>query len=116
MTLKIIKLALIAVLGVASVPFLAPVVNSGFDQALAAEDAWKTEMDDICSKTQDSMTMSSEELKSLVERCDRLKPIISGLDETLSKVFGKRLQMCRDLYAFMVETKANEAASATPSP
>ncbi|HEY3307795.1 MAG TPA: hypothetical protein VGJ93_05025 [Desulfuromonadaceae bacterium] len=109
MTLKIIKLALIAVLGIASVPLLAPVNSTGFGLA-RAEDAWKTEMDAICSKTQDSMTMSNEDLKSLVERCDRLKPIIEGLDETLSKVFGKRLQMCRDLYAFVIESRVNETA------
>ena len=74
--------------------------------AVSAQDDWKKEFEDICSKTQDSMSFTSDELKSLVDRCDALKPRIEKLDETQKKVYLKRLQMCRDLLIFIIESKS----------
>jgi hypothetical protein len=70
-----------------------------------AQDDWKTEFEAVCSKTQDSAALSPDELKNLVDRCDRLRPRIEKLDETQRKVYLKRLQMCRDLFAFVLESK-----------
>jgi len=67
---------------------------------------WKKEYEDICSKTSDAMALTEDELKTLIERCDRLKPVIEALDdESTKKVYLKRLQMCRDLYQFCLEQK-----------
>ncbi len=73
--------------------------------AYAQENTWKTEFESICARTQDAVGMSSDELKNFVDRCDRLRPQIEKLDETQKKVYLKRLKMCRDLYAFVLETK-----------
>ena len=73
--------------------------------AVAAQDDWKTEFEDICSKTQDSMAFTPDELKRLVDRCEALKPRIEKLDETQRKVYLKRLQMCRDHLVFVIESK-----------
>lgn len=70
-----------------------------------AQDDWKTEFETVCAKTQDPDALSDDELKSLVERCDRLKPHIEKLEETQRKVYLKRLQMCRNLFAFILETR-----------
>ena len=70
-----------------------------------SQEDWSKEFDEICSKTEDAMTFSVEELKSRVDRCDALKPRIEKLDEPQRKVTLKRLQMCRDLYAFVLEMK-----------
>ena len=70
-----------------------------------AEEDWKKEFEDICGKTQDAMVFPSDELKKLVDRCDKLKPVIEKLEETESKVYLRRLQMCRDLFAFTLESK-----------
>ena len=70
-----------------------------------AQEDWKKELDEICSKTENAMAFSVEELRSLVDRCDALKPRIEKLDEPQRKVTLKRLQMCRDLYAFVLEMK-----------
>ena len=70
-----------------------------------AQDVWKTEFDDVCSKTQDAMIFSPDELRNLIARCDKLKPLIEKLDETQRKVFLKRLQLCRDLFLFVLESK-----------
>lgn len=51
------------------------------------------------------MAFSVEELRRLVDRCDALKPRIEKLEEPQRKVTLKRLQMCRDLYAFVLEMK-----------
>ena len=71
----------------------------------AGED-WKEEFGDICSKTDDSMTLPNEELKRLIERCDALKPRIERLDESTAKVYLKRLQMCKDLFVYVLESKS----------
>jgi hypothetical protein len=89
----------------------APVFSDGMGASAAAastQDDWKKEFEDICSKTQDSMSFTPDELKSLVGRCDALKLRIEKLDETQKKVYLKRLQMCRDLLAFVLESKAGK--------
>lgn len=73
----------------------------------AGED-WKKEFEDICSKTDSSMALPSEELKSLVARCDKLKAVIDSQDESTKKVFRKRLQLCRDLYDYVLKSREPE--------
>ncbi len=73
-----------------------------------AQDDWKTEFEDICSKTNDAMALTKKELKTLIERCDKLKPLIEKLDEAPRKVYLKRLQACRDLFVFVLESKEKD--------
>lgn len=54
------------------------------------------------------MTLTAEELKNLVARCDKLKPLIEKLDETEKKVFLKKLHNCKDMYLFVLESKEAE--------
>jgi hypothetical protein len=73
-----------------------------------AQEAWRSDFDDICSRTQDAMTLSNDQLKTLVTRCDAIKPQIEKLTEPQRKVTLKRLQMCRDLYAFVLQSKESQ--------
>jgi len=82
--------------------------GSSTAQSAPAQGAWQKEFDDICSKTQDAMTLSQEELESLISRCDALQPQIEKLDQTRKKVYLRRLQMCRGLYAYVLDSKRNE--------
>ncbi len=70
-----------------------------------AQQNWRTEFDELCGKTQEADNLAPAELKQLVDRCDKLKERMETLDETQRKVYLKRLQMCRDLYVFMIEAK-----------
>ena len=70
-----------------------------------AQDDWKKEFDSVCARTQDADAMTPDELKNLVDRSDKLVPRIEKLDETQKKVYLKRLRMCRDLFAFVLESK-----------
>jgi hypothetical protein len=75
-------------------------------QANAAEQqAFLREFDDICSRTQDAMLLTRDELKDLVRRCDALVPKLTKLDETRRKVYKRRLEQCRGLYAYVLDTK-----------
>ncbi len=74
----------------------------------AAQDDWKTEFADICSKTEDPMALSAEEIKSLIDRCDKLKPRIEKLDESTAKVYLRRLKMCKDLFVYVLESKTQQ--------
>jgi hypothetical protein len=71
-----------------------------------AQEDWKAEFDDICSKTVDAMSLPKEEIKSLVQRCDALKPRIEKLEESAAKVYLKRLKMCKDLFVFVLESSS----------
>ena len=73
--------------------------------AQAAEEQWEQEFNNVCSGTTDSMSLSREELQLLIARCEKLKPIIEGLEETRRKVYRKRLEMCRNLLVFVLESK-----------
>ncbi len=71
----------------------------------AAAQDWKKEFEEVCAKTQDAMALPLDELRTLVARCDRLKPRIEGLDESQRKVYSRRLQVCRDLYQFVLDSR-----------
>jgi hypothetical protein len=71
----------------------------------AATQDWKKEFEEICAKTQDAMALPMDELEGLVSRCDKLKPRIEKLDESQRKVYSRRLQVCRDLYQFVIESR-----------
>ena len=73
--------------------------------AQAADEPWEQEFNDVCSRTADSMSLSREELQLLIARCEKLKPIIEGLEETSRKVYRKRLEMCKNLLVFVLESK-----------
>jgi len=53
------------------------------------------------------MVLSTEELKELVARCDRLKPAVEALEPSHRKVYGRRLQLCRDLYQYVLESRGS---------
>jgi hypothetical protein len=65
----------------------------------------KKQVDEACAKTQDAMNLSSDELKELVARCDRLTPVVAAQPEPHRKVLGLRLKRCRDLYQFVLDTR-----------
>jgi hypothetical protein len=82
--------------------------QSSAGQAEPAKESWRKEFDDVCSKTQDAMTFSQEELTDLIRRCDALQPKIEKLDESRKKVYVERLRKCRGLYAYVLDSKRNE--------
>lgn len=69
---------------------------------------WKEEFEEVCSKTQDAMSLDTGELRSLIDRCDKLKPAIDALEESARKVYTRRLSACRELYAFVLETRGQK--------
>jgi hypothetical protein len=74
---------------------------------------WRVEFEAVCVKTDLAMSLSSEELAGLVARCDRLAERIGAEGEIVRKVFLRRLQSCRALFAFVLESRG--AAAQPPS-
>lgn len=72
------------------------------------DEAWRTEFEEACARTADVMTLSDNELKALIGRCERLQRVFEQQDETVRKVYSKRLQMCKNLYVYILEAKNNE--------
>ena len=77
-------------------------------QSVFGDDAWRTDFDATCAQSNNAMTLSISDLKMLVERCDHLQKIIEAQEETVRKVYSKRLQMCKSLYVFVLEAKMQE--------
>jgi hypothetical protein len=93
---------LLAVMTVISLGTQYSILSSGI---VFAQEDWKGEFETVCSKTQDAMTFSVDELKDLIARCDKLKPLIEKLEESPKKVYRRRLHLCKDLFVFVLESK-----------
>jgi hypothetical protein len=83
-------------------------IVGNLSSAFAQQD-WKQEYADVCAKTQNAMTLTSEELKDYIDRCDTIQDRINKLEgprgASEKKVYTKRLKMCRDLYDFALKYK-----------
>ena len=73
-----------------------------------AEESWRTDFDAACAQSNVAMILTIPELRKLIEQCDRLQKILEEQEETVRKVYLKRLQMCKNLYIFVLETKKQE--------
>jgi hypothetical protein len=102
---RAIPVALAVAAAAAALAEARPAVAAPMKQA---DQGWRVEFDAICAKTQDAMVLSVDELNQLVERADKLLPALESLPEAERKVFTKRLQACRNLYQFVLETKQRE--------
>ena len=86
---------------------------------VAAPAAWQKEFDAVCSRTQDAMSFSEDDLASLISRCDALQPQVERLDETRKKVYQSRLHMCRGIYQYVLDAKRatdDQSSSNPPAP
>lgn len=88
-------------------PYAGPGVLPGPAAAYAGED-WQKDFEDISSRTDVAMALSTDELKALIKKCDELKARIEATDDSKGKVYLKRLQRTRDFYAFVLESKENK--------
>ena len=77
----------------------------GAGVANAGDDAWRTEFDALCGQSENSMNMTVAELKGALGRCDTLKEQIEKLEATPRKVYLRRLQMCRNLLEYMLDSR-----------
>jgi len=75
------------------------------------EEAWRESFEQTCSRTSEAMTMSVAELSTLLERCGALQKIVDVQEESVRKVFTKRLQLCKNLYAYVLEYKQHGQAA-----
>jgi hypothetical protein len=85
-----------------------PIVAAAQAQPAPVQLSWLREFHDVCSRTQDAMTFSQQELTALIQRCDALLGKTTKLDDTQKKVYLGRLRMCRGLYAYVLESKRDE--------
>ena len=74
-------------------------------EEIPSSEAWKDEFSDITSKTVNSLALSTEALQALVERCDKLQPVIEGLEATPRKVYLKRLMKSKSIFNFVIESR-----------
>ena len=83
-----------------SASFFLPPTHAGED--------WKAEFESVCGLTDSAMSLKKDELRNLIDRCDKLKSAIESEEETVRKVYLRRLKSCRDLYVYMLESREKE--------
>lgn len=66
---------------------------------------WRVEFEVVCGTTDASVSFTVEELTELIARCDKLAERIGAEEETVRRVYLRRLKMCRDLLVFVLESK-----------
>ncbi|GAW67234.1 hypothetical protein GPEL0_01r2951 [Geoanaerobacter pelophilus] len=73
-------------------------------------ESWQETFDKTCSRSNEAMSLSVEELRALVESCNALEKVIEKQEPSVRKVYLKRLQLCKNLYAYMLEYRQNGEA------
>ncbi len=74
------------------------------------QEDWRVEFEAVCSQTDASMNLTSEELAQLISRCDKLVERIGAEAEVVRRVYLKRLKNCRELFAFVLASRSAEQA------
>jgi hypothetical protein len=59
---------------------------------------WLDEFEDICSQVEVVNSLEREEIQRLVDRCDKLMPVIESSDDRKKKVYLFRLKKARDMF------------------
>ena len=73
--------------------------------APGADESWKAEFDRVCGRTDGATEFTAAQLQQALASCDALQPKIEALEETPRKVYLKRLQMCRNLFSYLLAGK-----------
>jgi len=68
------------------------------------EDAWKKEFDELCGHTNEAMALPAERLNQLIDRCNKFISKIEAADNPRKKVYLFRVQKCKDLYQFVIDS------------
>jgi hypothetical protein len=66
---------------------------------------WHAEFDELCSKVEVLDDMGIEEIEALVQRADKLLPLIEASDDTKKKVYIFRLKKCRAMFDYTMRLK-----------
>ena len=102
--MKLLLSALLVALGVAlGTESTVYAAETGAIQAAGKD--WKGDFDRVCGQSDNAMNMTVDELKGALAQCDALKSVIEGLEATPRKIYLKRLQMCRNLFGYMLESR-----------
>jgi hypothetical protein len=72
------------------------------------DDSWRAELEAVCADSGAATTLSVSELTLLIGKCDALQKAIAAQEESVRKVYLRRLQMCRNLYDYVLEVKKGE--------
>ena len=75
---------------------------------------WLAAFNESCARTTEAMDLSREDLLALIARCEQVKKAIDTQDEAVRKVYRKRVQMCLDLFQYVLDSRG-KAGSSLPS-
>ena len=71
---------------------------------------FETAFNELCGQTENTETLTVEEITLMIVQCDLLKEKITQSTHPKKKVFLFRLKKCRDFLDFMIQTKQLKAS------
>jgi hypothetical protein len=83
-----------------SILWLAAFCLVPFAAGHSAQNDWKQEFEDLCSRTQAGYQPEAKEIPGLLSRCDALQARVDKLEDPQRKVMRSRLKRCCDYYAY----------------
>lgn len=76
-----------------------------FSSGLVVASDWQHEFEELCANLQDADALTTEELKSIIGRIDKILPEIQASDDPSAKVYIFRIQKCRSFYEFSLDSR-----------
>ena len=64
--------------------------------------AWKAEFERICIQTEQSSSLSQEELMQLIDESDQLLTRLQAVEDRHARIYALRLKNCREFFIFML--------------
>jgi hypothetical protein len=62
------------------------------------------EYNSICGDTQGAVLLPSEEINTLIDKCDKLLIKIKAADNPKKKIFIFRIEKCRNFYKYIADS------------
>jgi hypothetical protein len=66
---------------------------------------WFAEFEEICSKVDKADSLSTDEIKLLIERVDKLMPMVKNSDDPKRKVYLFRLKKYKGFFQYMIQLR-----------
>lgn len=79
-----------------------------FTSSIGYAAGWREDFERLCATTEQAETMSTDELKKVVEEVDQLREVIEKEGGQQKKLYLFRLQKCRSFFEYMLSTKESE--------
>jgi hypothetical protein len=82
-----------------------------FHSGGSSAETWKESFEAICAQTAEATSLSTEDVRELLQRSEELTRTIEKIDDPHKKVYLFRLNKCRNFFKYILETRESKGES-----